>query len=146
MRPRLVLDTNTILALWMFRDPRLLSLRDWIESGACTLAAREDALTELCHVLAYPQFKLEELSRQTLLEGYRARIDHWSAEASAQALALPACRDTDDQKFLETALDTSASALITRDKALLRLARHRLVRDDFAILTPERFLSQLPAP
>ena len=46
-RPRLVLDTNTVLALWMFRDPKLEALRGWIESGRCRLFSREDALEEL---------------------------------------------------------------------------------------------------
>ena len=38
------------------------------------------------------------------------------------------------------------ATLITRDKALLRLARHRLVRERFAILTPERMQHTLAQP
>ena len=64
-------------------------------------------------------------------------------KAAPPAAPLPACRDSDDQKFLEIARDAGASHLITRDKALLKLARHRLVRERFAVLTPERFVAQL---
>ncbi|HEY6720963.1 MAG TPA: PIN domain-containing protein, partial [Burkholderiales bacterium] len=35
---------------------------------------------------------------------------------------LPACRDPDDQKFLEAALFAGAEFLVTKDKALLELA------------------------
>jgi len=61
----------------------------------------------------------------------------------ARAGDLPGCRDPDDQKFLEIAGAAGAATLITRDKALLRLARHRLVRARFAILTPERMQQAL---
>lgn len=142
MHARLVLDTNTILALWMFRDPGLAKLRDGIEADTCLLFTREDALAELQHVLAYPQFGLDESSQQDLMATYRSRITALTDSPSTQARALPSCKDSDDQKFLEIALDAGATALITRDKALLKLARHRLIRERFAILTPERFLSQ----
>jgi len=61
---------------------------------------------------------------------------------TAHRAPLPACRDPDDQKFLEIARSAGAAALMTRDKALLRLTRHRLIRTHFAILSPEAFLSQ----
>jgi predicted nucleic acid-binding protein len=41
---------------------------------------------------------------------------------------LPVCTDKDDQKFLELARDANATILITKDKALLKLARKRLAR------------------
>ena len=142
MRPRLVLDTNTVLALWMFHDPRLRVLRDWIEADACVLCARADALSELQLVLAYRQFALDTLTQQRVLHDYRARVEISAATVVSVAQALPVCRDADDQKFLEITAEAGASSLLTRDKALLRLARHRLLRGRFTILTPEHFLSQ----
>lgn len=133
----LVLDTNTVLALWMFQDPGLTLLRARIEAGCWRLASRSDALEELALVLAYRQFGLEEARRADLLARYAARVQHAPAQA-ADAAPLPKCRDRDDQKFLEIARDAGAAVLVTRDKALLRLARHRLVRDLFAIMTPEK--------
>ena len=50
----------------------------------------------------------------------------------------PQCTDTDDQKFIELALDAGAQWLITRDRALLKLAR-RARSLSLAIVTPERF-------
>ena len=119
-------------------------MRDWIEAGACTLSTRADALRELQLVLAYRQFALDTLTQQRVLQDYRARVDISAAVVVPDTRTLPVCRDADDQKFLEIAFDTGASSLLTRDKALLRLGRHRLLRERFAILSPEHFINQLP--
>ena len=139
-----VLDTNTVMALWFFEDPGLVDLRARIESGRLRLACREDALEELRRVLAYRQFAIDPARQAALLEAYRARVV-CVAPPAADATPLPPCRDADDQKFLEIARDAGAGLLLTRDKALLRLARHRLVRERFAILTPERYLAETSA-
>lgn len=135
--PSLVLDTNTVLALWMFRDPALHALRTWIEAGRCQLYSREDAIEELTRVLAYRQFRLDPTARDSIQAEYRSRL---TLTASDPADApLPACSDRDDQKFLEIALLSRASTLLTRDRALLRLAKHRQIRTHFAIQRPEDF-------
>lgn len=144
--PRVVLDTNTVLALWLFEDPALAALDAAITQRRCTLLGREDAIGELRRVLAYPQFKCSAETQATLLADYLARLAECApAPAQAEAAALPACRDRDDQKFLEIAATQGATHLVTRDRALLRLARHRLVRERFAIITPEQFCTLLPA-
>lgn len=140
---RIVLDTNTVLALWLFHDPRLTALKAFCEDGTVALHCREDALEELRRVLAYPQFGASPDSQATILAIYRNRVEI-APQLGDSAAALPECRDRDDQKFLEIARDAAATHLLTRDKLLLKLARHRLIRDRFAILTPERFLAALP--
>ncbi len=143
---RLVLDTNTVLALWLFRDPALGTLRAAIENGEYSLHSRDDALEELRCVLAYPRFEAPALDQQALQDAYRRLLEpapHTTSLATGAADALPACRDPDDQKFLEIARDCGASHLLTRDKALLRLARHRLVRERFHILSPEAFVADV---
>ncbi len=144
--PRLVLDTNTVLALWLFRDPGLNTLRAAIERGECLLHGRDDALEELRCVLAYPRFAVSAGDQQALHDAYRqllAPAPQVAAAAVSAAAPLPACRDPDDQKFLEIARDSGASHLLTRDKALLRLARHRHVRERFHILSPEAFVADV---
>ncbi len=59
-----------------------------------------------------------------------------STVPEAERARLPVCRDPDDQKFLEAALNSRADFLLTKDRALLDLARRPL---PFRILTPERF-------
>jgi len=135
--PTLLLDTNTVMALWFFQDPGLSPLRDQIEAHRVKLVSRDDALEELRRVLGYRQFACDPERQAALWQAYRARVECIAPVESADP--LPKCRDADDQKFLEIARDGKVDGLLTRDKALLRCGRHRLVRDRFAILTPERW-------
>ncbi|THF64039.1 putative toxin-antitoxin system toxin component, PIN family [Pseudothauera nasutitermitis] len=137
--PRLVLDTNTVMALWLFEDPRLAALRAAAEQRRVGLVARADALEELRRVLAYAQFGVTPARQAELLTYYRD-LSSAAPQPGMEPPSLPQCRDADDQKFLEIARDAQADALLTRDKLLLRLARHRLVRERFAILTPDAFI------
>lgn len=142
--PGLVLDTNTVLALWMFRDPTLEALRKWIEGGNCRLYSRQDALEELGRVLAYRQFRLPLEAQHMILQQYRARLSPWAARTATECATthppLPHCKDQDDQKFLEIAVGSGASLLVTRDRALLKLRRKSLLRGLIKILEPERIL------
>jgi len=48
------------------------------------------------------------------------------------------CSDSDDQKFIDLAVASGAAWLISRDRAVLRLAR-RASAFGLAIVTPERW-------
>jgi len=61
-------------------------------------------------------------------------------EPGARALRLPVCTDRDDQKFLEIARDAGAAILITKDKALLKLARRTARENLFRIMAPEAWV------
>ncbi|WP_040395662.1 putative toxin-antitoxin system toxin component, PIN family [Aromatoleum toluclasticum] len=134
---RLVLDTNTVMALWAFEDPKLAHLRALIDGGAPRLLVNDLTLEELRRVLAYRQFGIPAERQAAILAAYAARATVLPAREDANAPALPACRDADDQKFLELARDGGATHLVSRDKLLLKLNRHRLVKPLFAILSPE---------
>ncbi|WP_417068577.1 putative toxin-antitoxin system toxin component, PIN family [Niveibacterium terrae] len=133
---RVVLDTNTVMALWHFRDPALSRLRAALEAGEIRPFLRPDCREELRRVLAYPQFRIEAGKQASLLADYEALCTMLVQREPDPE--LPRCRDGDDQKFLELAIQAEVPALISRDKALLRLARHRLLRERLRILTPER--------
>lgn len=138
-----VLDTNVVLSLWMFEDPALVRLRQAVESGALCPFTREDCLTELARVLAYPQFTQPPERQRAIADAYRARCTLVEA-VEPPVCELPACLDRDDQKFLETARDSGARALLSRDKLVLKLGRRPVIAHRFAILTPERMQSLLP--
>jgi predicted nucleic acid-binding protein len=55
----------------------------------------------------------------------------------SRAIRLPVCTDRDDQKFLEIARDAGAAILVTKDKALLKLAKKTAREGLFRIMTPE---------
>ena len=146
---RAVFDTNVLLSLWVFaRSPggsRLAPLRQLVERGVVEICSREDCLDEFARVLGYPEFGLEVALQQQIHQDYRAQLTPWQAQEPQDApnWPLPRCRDADDQKFLELARACGAALLVSSDRDLLKLARHRGLRERLRILTPDRLLAEL---
>lgn len=112
-----VLDTNIWLDWLVFKDPSVLPL---IDTGL-SFVASQSMRDELNDVLRRPHFSLNETSRKRCLENFDRRTE--AREAPAFSVTRLRCSDRDDQKFVELAVATRASYLVTRDKALLKLAR-----------------------
>ena len=90
-------------------------------------------------MLAYPLGKhsIDAATQAACLAESRRiarRIDTIASEADRKQ--LPLCRDPDDQKLLELALASCAQFLVTKDHALLELAKRV---PSFRILTPRKF-------
>lgn len=136
--PLLVLDTNVCLDLFFFRDPRWLALLEALQSGAARAITRDDCRAEWQIVLTYPQLALQDEDRQRCIVEFDNLI-HCVAkpEMAIRRPLLPICSDGDDQKFLELAFDAKVDALITKDKALLKLSRKAAKHGLFAIVSPE---------
>ncbi|CDG82764.1 putative toxin-antitoxin system toxin component, PIN family [Janthinobacterium agaricidamnosum] len=135
---KIVLDTNVCLDLFVFRDPRWAALLAALESGAVQAITREDCRMEYLVVLHYPHLPLDEASRAVSAARFDALITLVAPPVSG--IRLPVCTDKDDQKFLELARDASADILITKDKALLKLARKTAKAGLFKIMVPEAWL------
>ncbi len=132
---RVVLDTNAWLDWLVFGDPGIAALRAAVEAGRAEAWIDAACEAELERVLAYPlgRFTQDEAARAACLARCRAVARRW--EEGASTIALPRCRDPDDQKFLVLAAACGAQYLVTKDAALLEL-RHRA---PFAIVTPDAF-------
>lgn len=138
----LVLDTNVCLDLFVFRDPRWASLHQALLNGDVQAITRGDCRTEWSLVLHYTHLRLDDDAREEAMAAFDALIPlHAQADGNDVAVKLPLCRDADDQKFLELARDARADALITKDKALLKLAGKARRSGLFAIMTPEAWTS-----
>lgn len=124
MTLRLVLDTNIVLDLLHFSDQRTEPLQRAIAAARVRCFSDNDCFAELERVSTYPQFALDAPARAALLARYCSMVDELEAEFGEDAI-LPRCRDVDDQKFLVLAARCRADFLITRDRQLLRLAKHR---------------------
>ena len=141
---RLVLDTNVVLDLFRWDDPLAAPILTAARARRATLLTNAACMAELERVIARPEFGLDGESVQALLRDYRAVATAQEAALARQPLRrLPRCRDPDDQKFLELARDAGADLLVTRDKALLRLARRKFGRGGFRIAAPPDALGML---
>ena len=133
--PRVVLDTNVCLDLYVFGDPRCVALKADLDRGQVQVVTNPACRDEWLAVLGYPALALDESTRRRALAAFDAQARPVVEHASAPGLSR--CADPDDQKFLELAAGAGARWLLSRDRALLALAR-RLQRDGrFVILPPQ---------
>ena len=135
--PRIVIDTNVCLDLFVFKDPRWAALLTALETGAVEAVTRADCRDEYNIVLHYQHLPLDDDSRPLAA----ARFDQLiKVVAPAESgVRLPVCTDRDDQKFLEVARDAQAAVLITKDKALLKLAKRLMKAGMFKVVVPEKW-------
>ncbi len=115
---RCVLDTNIVLDLWVFDEPQAEALRTCVESGRTQWLATAAMREELARVLAYPQIA-KRLSQRQLPAS--AVLDHFDRCAHLQPdapKAAYACKDADDQKFIDLAVQHTA-ALHSKDAQVL---------------------------
>ena len=136
MPQRVVLDTNVCLDLFVFHDPRWAVLLLALKSGDIEAVTREDCKMEWSIVLGYKHLPLDDESRACSVALFDSLIS-CIAPVPRSDILLPRCSDPDDQKFLELARDADAGVLITKDKALLKLARRIARLGLFTIMLPE---------
>lgn len=134
---RLVLDTNVWLDLLVFRDPGIAAICEAHAARRAEILVDAGGEAELIDALAYDFGKhtLDTARRAARFAEFRQMSVHVKSKILGGTATLPLCRDPDDQKFLETAFAVHADILITKDRALLDLAR----RVPFRILTPSAF-------
>lgn len=132
--PRVVLDTNVLVSALVFGGRRWHALRNAWQSGRILPLVGRATAGELLRVLAYPKFKLDDASRETLLADFLPYAE--VIEIPARLRGVPAVRDPDDAKFLALALAGAAEVLVSGDDDLL------VLRGDWtrvAIMTPAEF-------
>jgi putative PIN family toxin of toxin-antitoxin system len=145
---RLVLDTNIVLDWLVFEDPRLSELQRAWDEQRLELLTHVPALNELRRVLAYPQFKLTESKQSAVLECYESRVrivplpDGVTMENLGMPPGFPRCKDCDDDHFIALAYHHRADALVSKDRAVLDLAR-RARKFGVAILSPPQLTAKL---
>ena len=132
-RPRLVFDTNVIVSADLFEDSgpgRALSLA--LDLGTLLLSLA--LIEELQAVLSRPRFdhyatrgEREEFLRDLIRE----------AEIIEVTQRIRACRDPNDDKILELAVNGQADYIVTGDDDLLVMNPFRSI----AIVTPSEFLT-----
>ncbi len=145
---RLVLDTNIWLDWLVFNDPGAAPIKSAVASGQAEVFIALACEQELERVMATPLGKLtlDASTQAACLAECRRVAQMVAAEAiEGDHAKMPACRDPDDQKFLELASACRADFLVTKDLALLELARRKLRPLPFRIVTPQQMNAALSA-
>jgi putative PIN family toxin of toxin-antitoxin system len=131
-KPLLVLDTNVVLDLLHFDDASAQPLRDALMEGRVRCAVTDATFGEWQRVLGYPEFALNATQQAALAARYRELATLIAMDTAVSG--LPRCSDPDDQKFIELAAAARAEALVSKDRAVLKLRRR--CAPWFRVMTP----------
>ncbi len=131
-----ILDTNVWLDWLVFDDPSTALIKAAVAANRAEVFIDAPCEAELERALGYDLGKRAVDIAACIAECRRVARRIESPVPEAERARLPACRDPDDQKFLQAALAARAGFLLTRDRALLELARRPA---PFRILTPKGF-------
>ncbi len=128
--------------------PRGPCCRRW-KRGVVRSVVTDATLDEWRRVLAYPEFALDPARQAALFERYQSLSAAVPVVAGAGlphkgtpihyglkpvCSRMPRCSDPDDQKFIELAAAAGAHALVSKDRAVLKLRRR--CAPVFRIMTP----------
>jgi len=139
--PAVVLDTNVVLDWLLFRDPHCFALAALLEEGRLRWHATQAMRRELAIVLVRPAMQRWQPDCERILSVFDNLACVCEVPLGAAACPAPPpmrSRDPDDQKFIDLAVNVRARWLVSRDLALLRLARPAR-RAGIEILTPARW-------
>ncbi len=119
---KLVLDTNVVIDWLVFDDAYLASFREQVRARSVQVITHAPAVEELRRVLGYPELKLSTARQTAVLEQYAALVSFFESTVELPD-GFPRCRDPDDDPFIRLAWQAGADALVSRDKAVLKLAK-----------------------
>jgi putative PIN family toxin of toxin-antitoxin system len=135
LRPRVVVDSNCLISRLLLADSvPSLAVRKAVDGGL--LLVSEATMFELADVLARPKFDryVSLADRQQFL-----RLLGRVSELIPIVHRVRECRDPQDDKFLEVALNGRAELILTGDCDLLILNPWRKIQ----ILSPTEYLARL---
>ena len=119
LKPRLVLDTNVILDLLVFKDPTAEPIRHLLDAKLVDAVRSEASMLELTDVIQRPTFKLSREEQAIILQAWESLTRLLENEAMEPAPFT--CRDLDDQIFLDMAYSIRPALLLSKDLLVLEL-------------------------
>lgn len=121
-----VLDTNIVLDLWIFDDPRTQGLRNALDHGRLRWIATASMREELRRVLGYTHLVARMAQSAQSAEAVLQAFDTRANLCDEAPKASCTCKDADDQKFIDLAVAHRA-VLLSKDAQVLCM-RRRLER------------------
>jgi hypothetical protein len=144
MPPKLIVIDSQSLFDWMvFRNPACARWDVALQSSDWEWIFTSDMRAEFDFVAAKgfgERWPVDAAAVALLWARHARQVD---APPPPGAAARLHCTDADDQKFIDLAIAARVHTLVTRDKALLRLARKALERHGVRICRPETWSAEL---
>jgi putative PIN family toxin of toxin-antitoxin system len=136
---RCIVDTNVLISALLQPSGRTAEVLNAIRAAGGVLIFSDETFAELASRSMRPKFDryVDQALRHRFLSDM-ASVGEWVTITNVRR----ACRDPDDDKFLETAVNGEADCIVTGDADLLALDPFEGV----AILTPRAFLEQVARP
>ncbi len=121
----LVLDTNIVLDLFVFNDANATKLKAALQAGAQQWIATQPMRDELVRVLDYPHIAGKLAFYKMDAAVVLAQFDQLARLVPVAPKAAVTCKDPDDQKFIDLAVEQLAM-LLSKDKAVLCMEKRLL--------------------
>ncbi|MBS7806051.1 putative toxin-antitoxin system toxin component, PIN family [Variovorax sp. PCZ-1] len=125
-----ILDTNIVLDLFLFQDPRTAVLREQLQSKRLSWLATAHMRNELERVLTYAHISAKlsyyEKTPADILAAFDQAVQIYEQPT---AKAPYVCKDPDDQAFIDLAAQLAGQApgqkvtLISKDKAVTSMRK-----------------------
>ena len=141
--PLIIIDSQSLFDWMVFRSPvcarwdAALSGQDWEWIFTSEMKAEFDFVAAKGFGERWP------IDGEAVASAWSLRGRRVATPPPPGAAARLHCTDADDQKFIDLAIATHAHTLVTRDKALLRLARKALERHGVRVCRPEAWTAAL---
>lgn len=134
---QVVLDTNVLLDLWLFEDPRWVGLADLLRQQQFRWLSTLEMREEFRRVLDYKHLARKRQARGLSVDSLLQLFDQNAHRCPPAPKAPYVCKDPDDQKFIDLAVQHSA-VLYSKDKAVLAL-KNRLARLNIEVRHPNEW-------
>jgi predicted nucleic acid-binding protein len=142
MKPRLILDTNVILDLLVFKDPATEPIRLALDTHRVDAVRTAASLAELMDVIQRPIFKLSSEEQEGIV---RTWVSNTRLLENAAIEPAPfTCLDPDDQVFINMAYSLRPALLLSKDLRVLEL-RTRALLEKIEISSDYSCMTQLLA-
>ena len=122
---RVVLDTNIVLDLFVFKDAAAAPLLQALQAGQLDWLATQAMRVELERVLAYPQIVPRLVFYRLVPADVLDAFDRRARLVDAAPKAPVSCSDADDQIFIDLAVAHQA-LLLSKDQAVLCMRKRLL--------------------
>ncbi len=120
--PAVVIDTNVVLDLLVFKDPATADLMAALHAGQLRWIATQAMRDELERVLGYPKLAARIAFHQCDTATVLAAMDALCHRVADAPKAPVTCADPDDQKFIDLAL-THRALLLSKDQHITRMRK-----------------------